>query len=336
MKAIRAIIFAAILMFPLAAGAATVDDFKDVPELWEAVRKNWNENINGYTCDIFSWAYRTPLFIKNHPEHFEKERKDGKEPEPDWLYRVYGLRFKKPRKVLLGYDLSLHEHTERGSIIDRGVAYMLKYVPGTLLNFGYKDEENVYVVFPKASMKQIAKKAAAQDERIGPHWLALMRVLLIASYREVYWKPTEEMKDARKSGITDVIIGETMDKFEQYFGITDGSAEAWLEPVPLYTKDDYVLNKETGWLKMKKSAPNKEPKNIIKIVFTDKNKKRCRNINRREAFVDPETLMFMGMHEFENDRLVSVYLFSNLKINVDLPDSLWSDFFKKRRISDKK
>lgn len=323
--AIAAVMFALVLTACAPASAAPAKKFTSAQQLWDGVKTNWNKNINNYTTKIFSWAYRTPTYIKNNPDQFKKDET----PEPDWLYRMYYIRYKKPRKIMLRYDLSMREHTERGSIIDKGIAYMLRYAPGTTLNFGYKDEEKVYVVFPKVSNKKF------MEMPIGVQWRALMKVLLIASHREVYWKTLEDMTDVRGSKLTDVIVLETMARFDPSFAVKDGSVVTSLEPAPRLTRDDYELDESTGWLKLKKSAASK-PKDILKIVFIDKNSKRNKGVTKREAFVDPNLMMFTGTHEFEGDKLVGVFQFSEFKPNVDLPDSLWSDFFKGRKLSDKK
>lgn len=330
-KKILIAVFAILAALPMAASAATIKDFKDAKELWEAVRTNWDTNIKSYSSNIFSWGYRTQDFIKKFPEHFKKDPNDPgwAPPKPDWSYRVYGVKFKTPRKVLLSYDLSLHENTDDPRLIDRAIANMLRYAPGTAFNFGHRDEKYVYVVFPKITTKQLFDMPIKLIDR------GAMKLLLIASYREVYWKTPDQMKDVRANMISDVIIGEIMRRFDYYFKVTDTSVVKKLDMSPRFAKGDYTLNEKTGWLTMNKSAMSK-PKTVIRITFEDKNAKRHRGINKREAFVDPDEMMFVGMHEYENNKLVSVYQFSDLKINPGLTDADWDKYFKGRNISDKK
>ncbi|MEW5945175.1 MAG: hypothetical protein AB1742_03155 [bacterium] len=328
MKNIRALLFSLLTLFVLVAAPAAADQGAEVRKIWQEIRRRWDRDINTYSTSIFSWAYRTQYYIDHLPPGELPKNKDEK-LEEDWVYRIYGVKARKPNLVLLSYDFSGHEHLERGSLIDRAVAYTLKYIPGTLLNYGFKDEENVYARFPLVSTKEVFKMD------IPIVWRAAMTAVVIASRNEVYWKPLDEMKDPRGSRLTDVIIGETMNRFEHYFNIHDGSIEATLSKAPRISKEDYVLGGD-GWLTLKKGAMDGNPQDLLILTFIDNDEKRCRGINRRVAFIDPEIPMFVGLQEYELDKLVSVYHFYDLKLNDDLPESLWSDYFKGRSVSDRK
>lgn len=290
---------------------------KTTKGVWEGARKKWAKT-RSYTCSTFAWGYRTKWFINHFPECLNKE---GKPETPIWQYRVYSAKFKKPGKFLLSYDLSKNENTKTGSIIDRAVALVLLHVPGTLLNYGHKDKKNVYIKFPYIrSLEEIEVPTA---------WKIAMKVLMIASRKEVYFKTLDNLRDARGYTIADLSIGRTMKKFDHYF--KDGKVT--LSMAPRYTRRDYVLDSK-GYLHLKKKI--KKKKSLYQLTMVPKSVKKNRGITKIEAFVDPKTMMFVGLHEYENKRLVGVMLFSNLKLNVSLSNSLWSKFFKGRKISAKK
>jgi len=290
--------------------------------IWNKTAKKWDTEINSYHTKLFSWTYKTDAFIKNFPE-FNKKDKPTDVIKPDWDYRVFDLRFKKPMKAFVGYDLSLNEDLEGGSIIDKGVAYMLTYAKGTMLQYGYKDDKEIYIVFPYLTNKQFEKMPVPMV------WKAMMKVLMIASRKEVYHKPLDKMLDLRGNSIADLSIGRTMKRYEHYF--KDGKVT--LSKVPLYTKDDYNLDKNTGWLTIKENI--NRPATIYQLTMVPNNVKANREITKVEAFIDPKTMTFVGLHEYENGKLIQVLLFSDLTLNPELPDKLWEDFFKGRTLSDK-
>ncbi|MFA6447907.1 MAG: hypothetical protein WCX65_00425 [bacterium] len=293
--------------------------------LWTAVANKWDKDINSYHCKLFSWTYRTDLFIKNFPEVFiTSEGKPKEPPKIKWDYRIFDVRFKKPDKALLGYDLSLNENLEEGSLIDRGVAYMLTFAKGTMLNYGYKNDDEIFIVFPYLKDKEFNAMPVPMV------WKAAMKLLMIASRKEVYHKPITDMRDLRGNDIAGLGIGRTMKRYEHYF--KDGKVS--LSKVPLYTREDYDHDKTTGWLTLKKNI--NRPASIYMITMVPKNVKTNRGITKVETFIDPETLMFVGLQEYENGKLIQVMLFSDLTLNPDLPDKLWDDFFKGRTLSEKR
>ena len=73
--------------------------------LWAATATKWDKEVNSYHCKLFTWTYKTDEFIKNFPE-LNKPPKPG-EVIKRWDYRIFDLRFKKPDKALVGYDLLL-------------------------------------------------------------------------------------------------------------------------------------------------------------------------------------------------------------------------------------
>ncbi len=309
---------AAFAAKPAAKPAAQKDP--SPKELWAKVANKWDADVQTYHCKLFTWNYRTEYFIKNYPEFFKD---DDKPPKVKWDYRVFDLRFKKPGKSLIGYDLSLNENLNEGSVVDRGVAYMLTYAKGTTLNFGEKDSKEVYIVFPYLNNKQF------EALPIEMMWKAAIKILMIASRKEVYHKPIEKMRDLRGNTVEDLAIGKTMKRYDRYF--KDGNVT--IKKVPLYTKEDYDLNKSTGWLSLKKNI--KKPATVYQLTMVPKNVKANRGITKVETFIDPSNLMFVGLQEYENGKLVNVMMFSDLTVNPDLPDNLWTDFFKGRTLSDK-
>jgi hypothetical protein len=312
---------------PSKAVAAPADKYTPV-SLWTSVSDNWDKNINSYHCKLFSWTYRTEWFIKYFPEVFiTSESVNGKPKDPPkvkWDYRIFDVRFKKPDKALLGYDLSLNENLDEGSLIDRGVAYMLTFAKGTMLSFGYKDDKEIYIVFPYLKDKEFNAMP------VPTVWKAAIKLLMIASRREVYHKPITDMRDLRGNDIASLGIGRTMKRYDHYF--KDGKVT--LSKVPLYTRDDYTLDKTTGWISLNKDV--NRPANVYMLTMVPKNVKANRGITKVECFIDPVTLMFVGLHEYENGKLIQVMLFSDLTLNPDLPDKLWDDYFKGRTLSEKR
>ncbi|HOX28748.1 MAG TPA: hypothetical protein PLQ76_06300 [bacterium] len=286
--------------------------------LWASLQKKWDGKVNSYHCKLFSWNIRTESFIKNFPKFVKPGDK------VDWDYRVFDVRFKKPGKALLTYELSLNEDVNSGSLIDKGVAYMLLYTSGTALNFGYKNDDTIYIVFPYLSNKQFEKLPIALV------WKAALKILMIASRKEVYWKPVPDMRDLRGNEVGDLSIGKTMKRFEGYFK----TGKVTLAKSPLYTKEDYNLDKNTGYLTLKSGS--KKPADIYMITMIPKDIKANKGISKVELFVDPKSMMFLGFQEYEGSKLVQVMLFSDLTVNPDLPDKLWEDYFKGRNLSDKK
>jgi hypothetical protein len=297
-----------------AAKAATLSS----QDVWKGARKAWS-SINSYSCNLFAWNYKTQWFIDHFPEHRNKE---GKPDKVDWSYRIYGVRFKKPDKALVTYDMSKNEKTEEGSVIDRGVAYVLTYVPGTLLINGVKDKKLIYIVFPYITNQKFSAMP------ISIQWKAVMKVLMIASRGEVYWKLIDNMKDARGNTIADLSIGSTMNRYEKYFK----QGKVTVSMSPRLFRSDFNISK-SGWLTAKKVS---RPADLYKLTMIPNDVKKNRGISKVETFIDPKTMMFVGLMEYENGKLAQVMLFSDLKTNIDLPDKLWVDPFKGRRLSDKK
>jgi hypothetical protein len=286
--------------------------------LWAGVQKKWDADVNSYTCGLFSWTYRTESYIKNFPEYCKPTDK------PDWDYRGFQIRFKKPGKSLLRYEYSLNEDTESGTLIDKGIAYMLKYASGTTFNYGYRNDDTVYIVFPYLTNSQFEKLP------VPLVWKAMMKVLMIASRKEVYWKPPADLRDLRGNEMGDLSIGKTMKRYDHYF--KDGKVT--LSMAPLYSKDDFVLDEKTGWIS-KKPIINK-PNTMYMLTMTPNSVKANKGITKVEAFIDPKLMMFCGLIEYEGDKPIQVLLFSDIKVNADLPDKLWEDYFKGRTLSDKK
>ncbi len=307
-------------IFALAAFAARPAEAAEptADQLWKGVVEKWDNDVKSYSCDLFSYAQRTKTFIKNFPEYAKEDDK------PDWDYNVFQIRFRKPGKTLLKYRVSLNEDFESGSIIDKGVSYMLAYTDGTTFNFGHKDSQNVYIVFPYLSNSEFAKMP------IAIQWKATLKLLMIASRKEVYHKKPDEIRDLRGFEIPDIAIGKTIARYQSFF---DNSNIA-VSKVPLYVKEDFEINTETGVLTMKKNI--NRPAEIYKLTMTPKTAAAGRGVSKLDIFIDPKTSMFAGLMEYEGNNLVHVKLFSNLKLNPDLPDKLWEDFFKGRKLSDKR
>lgn len=285
--------------------------------LWAAVQKKWDNEVKTYSCGLFSWTYRTDSFIKNFPEFVKPGDK------PDWDYRGFKVRFKKPAMSLLRYEFSMNEDTENGTLIDRGIAYMLKYASGTTFNYGYKNMDTVYTVFPYLTNKQF------ESMPVELLWKAAMKVLMIVSRKEVYHDVPENLRDLRGNEIGDLSIGKTMKRYEHYFK----DSKVTISKAPVYTQDDFVIDETTGWLTMKKDI--NKPATIYQLTMIPNSVKANKGITKVETFVDPASMMFAGLIEYEGDKMIQVMLFSDIKVNPDLPDSLWEDFFKGRTISDK-
>jgi hypothetical protein len=294
--------------------AATSAALPSAAAIWKDTRAKW-DSTKSYSTDLFAWNYRTQWFIDHFPEARNiSDVKENKKPSPDWSYRVYKLRFKKPTKAIVLYAMSTNEKTEQGGLIDRAVAYVLTYVSNTALIYGVKDPQLLYIVFPYISPKQFDAMP------IGLQWKAAMKLLMYASRSEVYWKYIDDMKDAR---------GNIMARYDHYF--KDGKVTASMSPQ--YVREDFVNTKE-GWLSMKPGI--KKPATMYKLTMVPNDVKKNRGMSKVELFIDPTTKMFSGMIEYESGKMVQVMLFDNLKLDVDLPDKLWDDYFKGRTLSDKK
>ncbi len=317
MRIIGIIAFSLFIAFALQVCTYTAVDER-ASELWSAVSEKWDNEINSYECDLFSYTRRTDSYIKNFPDMVKPEDK------PDWDYRRFHIRYKKPGKSLLTYLESVNEDTNNGSIIDRGVAYMLKYASGTTFNYGYKNDDTVYIVFPYLTNKQFKKLP------ISLAWKGALKLLMIASRKEVYHQTLEETRDLRGNELGDLAIGKTMKRFDHYFNDADITAA----DAAHYMKSDFVLNKKTGMLTMKSGIDR--PADAVRLTIIPKDVAANKGITKVIADIDPKTKMFLGFIEYEKSGLVQVMLFSDLTENPELPDKLWEDYFKGRKISDKK
>ncbi|HOO56602.1 MAG TPA: hypothetical protein PLN69_07250 [bacterium] len=287
-------------------------------ELWAKAKTTWDNDITSYECKLFSYTYRTDTYIKNFPDNCEPGDKE------DWDYRVFGIKFKKPDKILFTYDQSLNEDTENGTMIDKAVAYMLQYAHGTTFNYGHRDKDTVYIVFPYLTNSQFKKLP------IPLVWKGAMKLLMIASRKEVYHQTLDELRDLRGNELVDLSIGNTMKRFDHYF--KDG--EVTVSMAPLYTKKDFDLNEKTNRLSFKSGVS--QTGNIYKLTMVPKDLASNKGITKVETFIDPATNMFNGMIEYEETGIVTVMFFSDLKLNTNPPDQEWEDFFKNRTLSDKK
>jgi len=315
--------FAMLACLPASAMEIKPEWKKNPEVLWKELRVNWDKNVKTYQCEILGWAYKTDNYIKNFTTGKDD---DGKKIESDWNYRIYQIKFRKPNWILFRYNYSAHENTDKGSLIDRAVAYVLKYTGGTTFNYGYKGTDVAFIKFPYISNKDFEKYP------ISIQWKAMMKVLMIASRKEIYQRPLDELRDPRGYSVDNLIIGLTMNRFDSMFKKVDKDKSIKIETSPQFGKDDYSYNDETGWLTLKPEA-NKKPHALIKLTFEDKNMKRCKGIDKYEAFIDPKTMMFAGLHEFESGKLVGATQFFNMKTNVDIPESEWAEYFKGRTIN---
>lgn len=317
-----------VAAYPSAAEVELKPEWKENPEvLWTELRKNWDENIDTYTSDILSWAYRTEWYMDEvwEPTSGDEERPD----EIDWVYRIYQVKFRKPDWVLFSYNYSAHEkNTDSSDLISRAVAYVLKYTDGTTFNYGYKSDDKAYIKFPYVSNSTLAKFDIPWTMKAG------MKFLMIVSRNEIYERPMSELKDPRGYSIDNLIIGLTMDRFDKFLDYEENMTIT-VEPSPRLGKKDYDLDKETGWLKIKDGAYDADPE-VLRLTFVDSDMERCKGLNKYEAFVDPETMMFVGLHEYEKDKLVGMTQFFNMELNPELPEKLWDEeFFENREIADR-
>lgn len=319
--AARIVLLAAAILLAACAPASAAKEWKSYEELWDAIRKNWDENINTYQSDILGWSYRTKTYIREHRGQF----KPNEEPPEDWVYRVYQVKFRKPNWILFSYNFSAHENTDRGGLIDRAIAHVVKFTQGTTFNFGYRGTDACYVKFPLISDNDFSKMD------VSLLWKGAMKIMILASRNEIYKRPLSDLRDPRGNSVEDLIIGQTMGRFQRIGESADKDIVITIGRSPRFGRDDYQLT-EDGWMSLKPAALNR-PKTLYKITIEDKNLERCRHINKFETFVDPDKLIFLGLHEYEDDKLVGVTLFFNMKLNVDLPESLWEDYFKDRKIS---
>lgn len=330
---------------------------------WQGLKAKW-KSINNFSAELFSWGYQTNHFIKNFPERLNQippEKKDS-EPPPiqDWRYRVYHLQFLKPDFVQITYKKSLREDTERGSIINKAVALVLKHVPGTQLNYGWyktfeymdgdrkrtvhgltealarkdlhpnlksvkltpKNYSHTYVKFPMISDGKFS------EIPVPFLYKGAMKIMMYASRSEIYRKSNDMLMDSRGFGVKDVAINRVMDRYEHFFN----SAKVTIEPAPQFVEADYKLNAQTGWLSIKNPT---KAKTVQKIVMIPNDFKKSRGITRMECFFDPKTNVVLGIHEFENHKLVGVMIFQNVKINDPaVKKTLWENYFKGRKISE--
>lgn len=322
------VLAAAILFATLVSVSAFAvemkQEWKDDPQtLWKELRVNWDNNVNTYQCEILGWAYKTDNYIKNFTTGKDD---DGKPIKSDWTYRIYQIKFRKPNWILFKYNYSAHENTDEGSLIDRAVAYVLKFTGGTTFNYGYRGTDVAYIKFPYISNSDFAKYP------IPLQWKAMMKVLMIASRKEIYQRPLDDIRDPRGYSVDNLIIGLTMNRFDPMFKNMDKDKSVKIETSPQFGKDDYSYDDATGWLNLKPEA-GKKPHTLIKLTFEDRNLARSKGIDKYEAFVDPKTMMFAGLHEFESGKMVGATQFFNMKINTDIPESQWEEYFKGRNIN---
>jgi hypothetical protein len=327
-RGIKALFVLLAVVFMAAAPRASAVEVKpewkkDPKVLWKEMKTVWDKDVKSYQCEILGWAYKTDNYIKNFTKGKDE---DGKIIEKDWTYRIYQIKFRKPNWILFKYNYSAHENTEEGSLIDRAVAYVLKFTGGTTFNYGYKREDGAFVKFPYISNSEFAKYP------ISVQWKAMMKVLMIASRKEIYFRPLDEIRDPRGYSVDNLIIGLTMKRFDAMFEKMDGDKSIKVETSPQFGKDDYKYDDKTGWLTLKPEAAKKTP-TIMKLVFEDKNLKRSKGVNKYEAFIDPKSMMVVGLHEYESGKLVGVTQFFNMKLNVNIPESEWEEYFKGRTVN---
>jgi len=313
-KTIGAVILGLAVAFMISVATPAFSADPSPKQVWDQSKAAWNK-VNSYACNLFVWNYKTPSFIRNFPEHRKPDDKPG------WDYRLFSIRFKKPDQVLLTYLKSMNEDLVNGSMIDVGIAYVLTYIPGTTFNYGYKDKSTVYVIFPYISDRAFNALPVPPDKK------ASMKLLMVASRKEVYHKLPNDVKDRRGNILTETSIGLKMKQYEHYF--TDGKVTFSKSKMP--QESDFTLNKQTGWLTEK--APT--GKQMYKLTMVPKDVKKNKGISKAEVFVDPSTSMFVGLKEYEGNKLVQVLLFPELKVNANIPDSDWATLFKGRKLSDK-
>jgi outer membrane lipoprotein-sorting protein len=305
-----AAVMAAVMGFVfLAAAPASAQSAADV---WKKVEAQW-ESVKSYECTLFNYGFTTPSFIKNFPEHVDKDTKPG------WGYRVFKIKFKKPDNVILEYRESLNEDMNDPDMIDSAIAYVLTYVPGTKFMYGQKDTKRIYIVFPYISDSKF-KELPIPDTKKGQ-----MKLLMVASRTEVYHEDPNTLKDNRGNKLSETSIGLKIKQYKHY--LTDGKIT--VDKVKLPKKGDFKLNKKTGDLTFKAGTGPE----AIRLTMVPKDVKKNRGITKAEVYVDPKTYMISGLTEYEGAKLVQVQMFEDLKLNPSLPDSLWTDLWKGRKLS---
>jgi len=325
-RATAVAVIAAIVLAGTANALEIKEEWKENPKvLWDELKQTWDEDIDTYTCEILGWAYRTDNYIKNFTEGADE---DGNTIETDWTYRIYQIKFRKPDWILFRYNYSAHEkNTDSDNLIDKAVANVLKYTGGTTFNYGYKGDEVAYIKFPTITWGQLKKYPIPFTDKL------MMKGLLTLTRSDIFVRPLDEIRDPRGYSVDNLIIGMTMDRFSPSFdNLDDPATKVMIEASPRFGRDDYNYDEETGWMTIKPEALTKEPE-VIKLTFIDNDLERCKGINKYEAFVDPETMMFVGLHEYEYNKMVGATQFFNIKLNVDLPEQLWEDYFKGRNIN---
>ncbi len=294
---------------------------------WTAVKANWDKNVKTYSTSIFSWGYSTQTFIKYENKQFPL--KAGEKPRKEnWSYRIYDTKFRKPNWVWFQYSKSLNENMTDGTIINKAVGMVLRYTGGTTFTYGYKDTTSAYIKFPYISNEKFATFPVSLADK------AVMKLLMIASRKEIYKRPLSELRDSRGYSIDGLIISNTMAKFDRYFNKADKDIKVTISTAPRLGEKDYTLNEKTGWATIKPASLKKTPE-LIKLTLTDKNASRCRGVTKIELFVDPANMMFAGLHEYEGNKFVSTMMFSDMQLNIDVPESEFENFFKGRTIGDK-
>ena len=306
-----ALILAAVAGFVIAA-ATPASSAMSADELWKKMEAKW-ASVKSYECTLFNYGFRTPSFIKNFPEHVEKGEK------PNWGYRTFKIQFKKPDLVILEYRESLNEDLTDPDMIDSAIAYVLTYVPGTKFMFGQKDKKKVYIVFPYIS-DTVFKKLPIPDTKKGQ-----MKLLMVASRTEVYHEEPNNLKDNRGNKLNETSIGLKMNQYKHY--TKDGKIT--VAEVPMPQKSDFKLNKKTGDLTVGKATGKK----AYRMTMVPKDVKKNKGVTKAEVYVDPATMMVVGLIEYEGSKLVQVQLFQDLKLNPSLPDTLWTGLWKGRKLS---
>ena len=281
-------------------------------ELWDKIAKKWNE-VNSYECTLTVWGFKTPSFMKNFPEHVEKDDKPG------WGYRVFKIKFRKPDFVVLEYRESRNENLNDPRLIDSAIAYVLTYVPGTRFSFGFKDKQKIYIVFPYISDTKFKELPVPAQKK------AEMKLLMIASRKEIYHDLPKSLKDNRGNMLNETSIGIKMKQFEHY--LKDGKVT--VDKVKIPKSSDYTLNKQTGWLTIKKATGRE----VYRMTMVPNNVAKNKGITKAEVYIDPVEMITVGLTEYEGSKLVQVILFDELKLNVSVPDTVFTDMYKARKVS---
>jgi outer membrane lipoprotein-sorting protein len=297
----------------LMLAAATPASAQSAADVWKKVETKW-ESVKSYECTLFNYGFTTPSFMKNFPEHVDKDTKTG------WGYRVFKISFKKPDNVILEYRESLNENLSDPDMIDSAIAYVLTYVPGTKFMYGQKDTKNVYIVFPYIS-DTVFKKLPIPEAKKGQ-----MKLLMVASRTEVYHENPKTLKDNRGNKLSETSIGIKIKEYKHY--LSDGKVT--VDKVKMPQKKDYTLNKKSGELTFKAGTGRE----VYRLNMAPKDVKKNKGITKAEVYVDPKTDMVVGLTEYEGSKLVQVQLFEDLTLNPNLPDTLWTSLWKGRKLSD--